>query len=100
MATGSTMADTRRARPAAYVVFFALLFLQVGYASHQHDHAIGELTDSCEVCAQADQSDGVAVAPQTAEIPRVAQAAPVVAISRIAASRQVSRYQARAPPLA
>jgi hypothetical protein len=100
MTGGWDIARQQHAHPVAYVVLVALLLLQVGYASHQHDHAIGEQTSSCAFCIQADQSAAIPVADHAEALPVVAQSSPRTAANDVSEATPASAYSARAPPSA
>lgn len=91
-------AAPRRGR-LVYVVLLALAWLQLSYASHQFEHAVGDVTDSCAVCSHFERLEH-AVAPDIGapQLPEVRPAF-VPPPARSADTRFESHYLSRAPPV-
>lgn len=91
-------AAPRRGR-LLYVVLLGLAWLQLAYASHQFEHAAGELADSCAVCSNFERLEhSVAPAIDAAQLP---QAHPVFASAPVCSlhTRFERHYSSRAPPV-
>lgn len=91
-------AAPRRGR-LLYVVLLGLAWLQLAYASHQFEHAAGELTDSCAVCSNFERLEH-SVAP-AADAGHLCQAHPVFlpTTERSLHVRCERHYSSRAPPV-
>ena len=82
-----------------YVVLLALAWLQVSFASHQFEHAVGDLSDSCAVCSHFDRLEH-SVAPDIG-LPELPATSPLF-VSRLSASADAKIVRAffpRGPPL-
>lgn len=80
------------------VVLIALAWLQFSYASHQFEHAAGDVADSCAVCSHFERLEhsvapdvGAAVSPESRAVflPR-----PLLSVD----THFESHYSPRAPP--
>lgn len=82
-----------------FVVLLALAWLQFSYASHQFEHAAGDVADSCAVCSHFERLEH-SVAP-TADAPQFPEVRPAFLPRpvRSADSRFETHYFSRAPPI-
>lgn len=93
-------AKTRnRTNPLAYLLLAGLLSFQVGYAAHHSDHAVSDLTDTCQLCIQLDRSDQAVSASQAPTLQAASGSNPDAEISGSAPAFPAIVYRSRAPPL-
>ena len=90
---------TKRAHPFAYLVLAGLLLFQVGYAAHHSDHAVSDLSETCQLCVQLDQSDGALAPSAAATLSDNASTDVITSPGCTTPARHSSSYQSRAPPL-
>ena len=89
----------KRMRRASWLALLALAWLQVSLASHQLEHEVTSVSDSCHVCVQFERLDDVA-----AHQPAIATAVPHISalapLPEAVGHRQtVARvFNSRAPP--
>lgn len=88
-----------RRRRLLYVVLLALAWLQFSYASHQFEHAAGDVADSCAVCSHFERLEH-SVASDVAAAP-LPEARPGFLLRpvRSAGTRFERHYFSRAPPI-
>jgi hypothetical protein len=89
-----------RLRKASWLALLSLAWLQLSLASHQFDHVVTYLADTCHVCVQLDRADDVAAdQPMAVAVPF---GAPVYAerlTVNVADAADVRQFDPRAPPV-
>ncbi len=90
---------THRTHTLAYLLLAGLLLCQVGYAAHQTEHSIGDLSETCELCVQLDKSEGAILPSAAATLSGNASTDVITSPGCTTPTRRSSIYQSRAPPL-
>ena len=89
---------TTASRAVAYAALVALSLLQLAYASHDAQHVLGDIAETCDVCVQLDQPGSTAVEP----IQAVKQLAPGTFVAQVRAADRERKPEnlplTRAPP--
>ena len=88
-----------RTHPLAYLVLAGLLLFQLAYATHHTDHSVGDLSETCELCVQLDQSEGALSPSSAAALSGNASTDVITSPGCTTPARRPSSYQSRAPPL-
>ncbi len=98
MNAGQSIRTQRRTRLFGYAVLAALLLIQVGYANHHDEHAIGDTVESCELCIQLENNGNALAAEPAAFTPDTRKdALPTTDLYRNG-HQYLPTCRARAPP--
>ncbi|HSG58890.1 MAG TPA: hypothetical protein VLA06_05115 [Woeseiaceae bacterium] len=99
MHKANTNKQAKRPRLAAYAALLALALFQLGFATHQVDHAVTELGETCAACAHYNDADA-ALAP-AGPAPLLPQADPFAPLPPALARAAAAPYSSpiRAPPV-
>jgi siderophore synthetase component len=98
MHKADTNKHAERPRLAAYAALLALALFQLGFATHQADHAVTELGETCAACAHYNDADAALAPAEPA--PLLLQADPFVPAPPALARAVTALYSSpiRAPP--
>ena len=89
----------KRARAAAWLTLLSLALVQLSLASHQHDHSIGDIAESCHACAQLERFDDAASDVAPAAVPAAATRSTLPLLPPVDISlAQTHQFDARGPP--
>ena len=93
------LSDRGQLRRAGWLALVALAWVQLSSASHQFDHAAGDLADSCHVCVQLDRLDDAVAKPPQAAIGQAPVNADRLPTPPGVVDREIrSGFDARGPP--
>lgn len=87
-----------RSRTFASLALLALVLLQVSWASHQSQHALGDLAEPCSVCVHLDSNDVISGAQASALLPPAPTVAVAVFESIVVGTTPFAQHRPRAPP--